>query len=139
MATREELHALRKDLIPLEAAAALAYERLYGHAQGAGSDAVRARDALAHALAERTTIYTHDVERTEITALQRHEVAGGEFRDGAQRLCFRDGRAEITRLAIRSSDLRRTIEVMRTTGTSYSAGAENAASRSPGSDRSQPA
>lgn len=123
MKTSDELHALRKDLIALEAAAALAYERVFGesHCATARVRNEPARNAVAHALIDLATIYTHDASRSTITALKRDDVVGGEFRDGARRLFFPDGRPQITPLAIRSSALRQAVEAMRAMRLSFDA------------------
>ena len=120
---QRQLHALRKDLISLEAGAALAYERVYGqaHRDRTKLSNAEAREAIAYGLADLVTLYSHDAEKTTISALKRADMAGGEFRDGAQRLFFPDGRPQITRLAVRTSDLRPAIESLQTRQVAFDA------------------
>jgi hypothetical protein len=110
----KELAALRKDVIPLDAAAALAYERIYGNAHRSehAFPNEHVRNVMAHALAVFGPLYTFNEDKTSFTELDEHTLRTGVFRDGATRLFFQDGRPELTRLAIRSGDLQKAIKVL---------------------------
>lgn len=103
---REERHAVRADLITLEAACAVAFERLYRkHEEDSLSlNTPEARNAIAHALVALTPIYTFDEERREITQIDYADLRGGIFEEGGRSLAFpNSGRSRIARLAIRAS------------------------------------
>ena len=110
----EELHRLRKDLIPLRAAAALAYERVYGdiHRSAAALPNHHIQNVMAHALAVAAVVYTFNPERTAIQALDEKDLRAGIFRDGAERLFFYDGRPQLTRLAVKTADLRKAVRLL---------------------------
>jgi hypothetical protein len=110
--TLEEPHQLRRDLLPIEAAAALAYEQVYDaqHRNEHNFTNDHIKNVMAHALAMLGAIYTVDSDKTKITKLQTGDLATGVFRDGARRLFFYDGRPELTRIVIKSRDLARAIE-----------------------------
>lgn len=81
LAEREERHAVRADLITLEAACALAFHRIYG-ADPEYSLSMKSRDLRA-----------------------------GAFLEGGRRLCFpMVSGPPITRLAVRASAMRQAIE-----------------------------
>lgn len=107
----EELHRLRRDLIPLQAAAALAYERVYGQAHRSASAFTNhhVQNVMAHALAVAAAVYTFNPDRTAIRALDENDLRAGVFRDGAERLFYRDGRPQLIRLAMRSADLQKVV------------------------------
>jgi len=107
----EELHRLRKDLIPLQAAAALAYERVYGQAHRSASALSNhlIQNVMAHALAALAVVYTFNRDRTAIQALDENDLRTGVFRDGAERLFFYDGRPQLTRLAMKSTELQKAV------------------------------
>jgi len=110
---REERHAVRADLITLEAACAVAFERIYGkHEEDSLSlNTPEARNAIAHALVALTPIYTFDEERREITQIDYFDLRGGIFEEGGRSLAFPStGRTRITRLAIRASALSDAVE-----------------------------
>jgi hypothetical protein len=111
----EELHRLRGDLIPLQAAAALAYERVYGQAHRSATAFTNhhVQNVMAHALAVVAAVYTFNPDRTAIRALDENDLRAGVFRDGAERLFYRDGRPQLIRLAIRSADLQKVVRSLR--------------------------
>jgi hypothetical protein len=110
--TPEELHQLRRDLLPIEAAAALAYEQVYDaqHRREHDFTSDHIKNVMAHALAMLGAIYTFDSATTKITKLQSGDLVTGVFREGARRLFFYDGRPELTRISIKSLDLSRAIQ-----------------------------
>ncbi len=113
LAEREERHAVRADLITLEAACALAFHRIYGtdpeHSLSMSSRAVR--DAIAHALTALTAVYTFSEDRTEIKQVDYRDLRGGTFLEGGRKLCFPVVNGPpITRLAVRASAMRQLIE-----------------------------
>ena len=110
---REERHAVRADLITLEAACAVAFERIYGkHEEDSLSlNTPEARNAIAHALVALTPIYTFDEERREITQIDYADQRGGIFEEGGRTLAFpNSGRSRITRLAIRAGALSKAVD-----------------------------
>src|SRR5437016_875468 len=105
---REERHAVRADLITLEAACAVAFERIYGRNEedSISRNTPEARNAIAHALVALTPIYTFDEGRREISQIDYADLRGGIFEEGGRSLAFPNtGRTRITRLAIRASAL----------------------------------
>lgn len=113
---REERHAVRSDLITLETACALAFERIYGRHEedSLALNSPEARNAIAHALVAITPIYTFSDDHREISQINYNDLRGGVFEEGGRRLCFPTaGDAEkraITRLAIRASAMPAAIE-----------------------------
>jgi hypothetical protein len=108
--TQEEQRRLRKDLIALDCAAALAYERLFGqkHRDEFGLRPRESGNALASALASRLPIYAHNEQLTEFKRFDPPELQGVLFNRGGRELRFPDGRA-LERLVVRLSDLRAAI------------------------------
>jgi len=113
LAEREQRHAVRADLITLEAACALAFHHIYScDPEGLFSTNTReARDAIAHALVVLTPVYTFNQDRSEIAQIDYGDLRGGRFLEGGRQLCFAlANRTPITRLAIRASALRGAID-----------------------------
>lgn len=108
--TQEEQRQLRRDLIALDCAAALAYERLFGqrHREKFGLTPQESGNALASALAACVSIYTHDEYLTAFTRLEPSELQHAIFRRGGREARFPDGLA-LGHLAVRLSDLKEAI------------------------------
>jgi hypothetical protein len=113
--TQEEQRRLRKDLIALDCAAALAYERLFGqqHRNEFGLRPRESGNALASALAARLPVYTHNEALTEFRRFDPPELQGALFDRGGREMRLADGRA-VVRLVIRLSDLQDAIANPRT-------------------------
>ena len=110
---REERHAVRADLISLEAACALAFERIYGKFEddSLAHNTPEARNAIAHALVALTPIYTFDEERKHISQIDYGDLRGGIFEEGGRSLGFpASGRPSITRLALRASSMSKVLD-----------------------------
>jgi hypothetical protein len=101
---REERHAVRNELMTLEAAAALAFERLFS-GQPLTKNTPDARNRIAHALAVLMPVYTFNEERTEFYRLAYEDLRRGHFYEGGRELWYTDGRPILQRIAVRSSDL----------------------------------
>jgi hypothetical protein len=106
----EEHRRLRKDLIALDCAAALAYERLFGqkHRDEYGLRPRESGNALASALAARLPVYTHNEQLTEFRRFDPPELQGASFNRGGREVRLPDGRA-LVRLVVRLSDLQQAI------------------------------
>jgi hypothetical protein len=110
---REERHAVRADLISLEAACAVAFERIYGRHEddSLARNTPEARNAIAHALVALTPIYTCDEERKHISQIDYPDLRGGILEEGGRMLAFpNSGRTAITRLAMRASAMSNVVD-----------------------------
>ena len=109
--TQEEQRLLRKDLIALNCAAALAYERLFGqkHRNEFGLTPRESGNAVASAIAARVPVYTHNEQLTEFNRFDPPELQGASFDRGGREARLRDGRA-LVRLVVRLSDLQNAID-----------------------------
>jgi hypothetical protein len=101
MEERERWHAVRTNLITLEMAAALAYDRLLRRQPVTPFR----RDRLAYAIASLMPVYTYSEDKTEIRELNPDHLRSGAFTDGGRRFIYADGDEAIERLAVDSKKL----------------------------------
>jgi ribosomal protein L17 len=102
----QKLHELRNDVIPLEAAAALAYDRIYIRSSIDETPTWKpsdARNAVAHAMASITPLYIATASNGGFRRLTKDDLRSGEFQDAGAVLQFSDGRPEISGLLVQSS------------------------------------
>src|SRR5688500_6101092 len=100
------LRDLRNDLIPLAAAAALAYDHVYTRNSIDETPTWRpsdARVAVAHAMASITALYVPSGKA--FRQLTKEDLRGGSFLDAGAVLRFPDGRADVSGLLVQSSRL----------------------------------
>lgn len=103
-----KVHELRNDVIPLEAAAALAYDHIYFRSSTDETRTWRpsdARNAVAHAMASITPLYVADESDGGFKRLTKDDLRSGVFQDAGAVLLFVDGRPEIVGLLVQSSRL----------------------------------
>src|SRR5688572_28238122 len=98
---RERWHAVRTNLITLETAAALAYDRLLGR----HPVTPLRRDRLAYAIASLMPVYTYSEDKTEIRELDAEDLRLGAFTDGGRRFVYAHGDEAVERLAVYSKKL----------------------------------
>src|SRR5687768_14689849 len=98
---RERWHAVRTNLITLETAAALAYDRLLRRHP---ATPLR-RDRLAYAIASLMPVYTYSEDKTEIRELNAEDLRLGAFTDGGRRFIYAHGDEAVERLAVDSKKL----------------------------------
>jgi hypothetical protein len=112
--TQDE-NLMRNQLLPVAAAAALAYQRLYARDPGASPANAVGQDlnAIADVLATMVDLYTFSPTGTNIRKLTADEVSGGSFENSARELTFRDGRQTIARLAVLAADFDRALEYLK--------------------------
>lgn len=112
----DKLHQLRTDVIPLEAAAALAYDHIYIRSSTDETPTWKpsdARNAVAHAMASITPVYVTHAGDGGFRRLTKDDLRSGQFQDAGAVLLFSDGRAEISGLLVQSSRLAETIAQLR--------------------------
>jgi hypothetical protein len=109
---RQERHAVRNELMTLEAAAALAFERLFS-GEPLSRNTPEARNRIAHALAALIPIYTFTQDRTAFYRLEYVDLRHGHFYEGGRELWYTNGKDPLERIAIRSSDLGGAIDRLR--------------------------
>lgn len=108
----EKLDELRNDVIPLGAAAALAYDHIYTRSSIDETPTWRpgdARNAVAHAMASITPLYVAAASKVRFKRLTKDDLRSGAFQDAGAVLQFADGRPEISGLLVQSSRLEETI------------------------------
>jgi hypothetical protein len=109
---REERHAVRNELMTLEAAAALAFERLFA-GEPLTKNTPDARNRIAHALAALIPIYSFNEDRTAFYRLTYEDLRRGHFYEGGRELWYTNGKNPLTRIAARISDLSSAIDRLR--------------------------
>lgn len=105
--------ALQNDLTMLGEAAVLACLRVKGPSSGF---TLAVLNLYAQALSRLATIYVVSEDREHIRALAPGDLQGGKFRDGGREVVFTDGRAKISRLAVRLRELHPAIEALKRDG-----------------------
>jgi hypothetical protein len=109
---REKRHALRNELMLLEVATALAFDRLFGR-EPLMKSTPQARDRIAHAMAALVSIYTFDEQKASIHELRYDDLRRGRFSEGGRQLLYSDGRKPLLRVAVRNADLGQAINRLR--------------------------
>ena len=89
----------RRDLVSVELAARMLYQRVHGVLPPELHLAERL-NGLAYRLARLGGVYAVDGKRSAPRRLSREEVAGGYFRHGARELHFLDGRAPLAAIGV---------------------------------------
>jgi hypothetical protein len=78
-------------------------------------------DTMADTLAQLCTLYLTSSADETIRALQKEELRGGRFVDGARRMVFQDGRPAFEHLAVTRTALRAFTETIHRARTERSA------------------
>jgi len=102
--------AIPNDLTPLGEASVLACLRVTGPTS---QFTLAVLNLYAQALSRLVTIYVCSENGKQIRALASGDLKGGKFRDGGREVTFADGRAKLTRLAVRLTELHRAIEALK--------------------------
>jgi hypothetical protein len=101
-------------MIPLFAAAAMAYERVFSTRRSEGvMPSVDELDLVALALSAQLPIYGVRGAATETSRLSEEELMHGMFWGGAMRFELGDGFAAVTQLAVNKADLERVLDELK--------------------------
>jgi hypothetical protein len=102
------------EMLPLFAAAAMAYEQVFSTRRSAGvAPSVDELDLVALALSAHLPIYGMRSAGREAARISDEELMQGMFWGGAMRFELGDGHATVTQLAVRTSDLERVLDQLK--------------------------
>ena len=89
-AGRDARHQLRANLIHMEAAVMLVYDKLFS-AKPLQKNTPRIRERLARVLAGVVPVYKYDEEKNDIQRLDYEDLRLGVFSEGSRQFHCRDG------------------------------------------------
>ena len=97
------------EMMPMQEAAQLAHKRVFHRAIQASDEAM---DVIATTLSRHLVVYGIQNGAAERRALSSDELAAGLFRAAGTRFDFRNEQLSISHLAVRKSELERTLELL---------------------------